>query len=386
MKGFDWFQPTELRFGEGRLTEVGEVVARLGRRCLLVSRPERGLFGPVVSRALELLESAGLEVAHFDGVEPNPTTDVVAAGARIAAEHGAQVVVGLGGGSAMDVAKAIAVEATHPGGCWDYLFYRDTQPDERTLPVVAVPSTSGSASHVTQVAVVTSSADRDKSALYHPRLFPRVGIVDPELVATLPPAATAATGFDVFCHAFESTLHPNASPYTRVLAEEAIRRVLTYLPRAVADGHDLEARREMAWADTLAGLCIANAGVTLPHGIGMAIGGMYPHVAHGVALAACYPACTRFTLASAPEAFARLGTMLDVDGGSPEAVGRRACDALDDLLREVGLWTDLATLGVPSDELPQLAAQSRVLPDYENNPRVASPEEMLQLLESSYRR
>ncbi len=386
MKGFDWLQPTELRFGEGRLSEVGEVSARFGRRCLLVSRPERGPFGPVVARALALLEAAGLEVAHFDGVEPNPTTDVVAVGARIAAAHEAQVVVGLGGGSAMDVAKAIAVEATHPGSCWDYLFYRDGQPDERTLPVVAVPSTSGSASHVTQVAVVTNPEDRDKSALYHARLFPRVGIVDPELIVTLPPAATAATGFDVFCHAFESTLHPGASPYTLVLAEEAIRRVVTYLPRAVSDGSDLEARREMAWADTLAGLCIANAGVTLPHGIGMAIGGMYPHVAHGVALAACYPACTRFTLASAPDAFARLGVMLGVEGGSPETVGRRACDALDELLREVGLWTDLATLGVPSEELSDLAAQSMVLPDYENNPRVASREEMLGLLESSYRR
>jgi len=386
MKGFDWFQPTELRFGEGRLAEVGEVVSRFGRRCLLVSRPQRGPFGPAVARALELLDAAGLDVAHFDGVEPNPTTEVVSAGARLAVQHGSQVVVGLGGGSAMDVAKAIAVEATHPGSCWDYLFYRDTQPDERTLPIVAVPSTSGSASQVTQVAVVTDLAGRDKSALFHNRLFPRVGIVDPEIVRTLPPEATAATGFDVFCHAFESTLHPAASPYTRVLAEDAIRRVLNYLPRAVADGDDLEARREMAWADTLAGLCIANAGVTLPHGIGMAIGGMYPHVAHGKALAVCYPACTRFTVASAPDAFARLGAMLGVDDGSPEATGHRACDALDDLLREVGLWTDLAALGVPADELPALAEQSMVLPDYESNPRVATREEMLELLESSYRR
>ncbi len=386
MSAFDWFQPTELRFGEGRLAEVGEVAAHHGSRCLLVSRPARGPFAPVIGRTLELLETAGLDVAHFDGVQPNPTTDVVAAGARLAADHRSDVLVGLGGGSAMDVAKAIAVEATHPGSCWDYLFYRDTQPDERTLPVIAVPSTSGSASHVTQVSVVTNPRERDKSALYHTRLFPRVAIVDPELVLTLPPAGTAATGFDVFCHAFESTLHPGASPYTEALAAEALRRVVAYLPRAVADSGDLEARREMAWADTLAGLCIANAGVTLPHGIAMAIGGMYPQVAHGVALAICYPACTRFTLEVAPERFARLGQLLGVGGSSAREVGAHACQALDDLLRRLGLWTDLASQGVPREELPALARQSMVLPDYENDPHLARPEEMVSLLESCYRR
>jgi alcohol dehydrogenase class IV len=387
VNAFQYYQPTEILFGAGRVDEVGDAVARHGRRCLLVSRPVAGAFGPSVARIKTLLEAAGIDVAHYDGVIPNPTVECITAGADMAVEHGSDVVLGVGGGSAMDAAKAIAVEATHEGTAWDYLFYRDTQPTDATLPVVAVSSTSGSASHVTQVAVVTNSATRDKSAIYHDKVFPRLGIVDPQLMVTAPRHITAATGFDVFCHAFESLLHPGASPYTEMLAWEAIRLVVDSLPRALDDGSDLEARASMAWADTLAGLCIANAGVTLPHGIAMAIGGMYPHVAHGVALASCYPAFSRFTWPSAVDRFAGAGRIFDpgLAGARDEEAAERCCGAIDAFLQRVGLWTGLEALEVPESELADLARQSMVLPDYENNPRVATLDEMQGVLTASYR-
>jgi alcohol dehydrogenase class IV len=321
-------------------------------------------------------------------VIPNPTVACISAGAELAVAHGSEVVLGVGGGSAMDAAKAIAVEATHDGTSWDYLFYRDTQPTEATLPVVAVSSTSGSASHVTQVAVVTDTETRDKSAIYHPRVFPRLAIVDPEMVLTAPGEVTAATGFDVFCHSFESLLHPGASGYTEMLAWEAIRLVATNLPKVLADGADLEARAAMAWADTLAGLCIANAGVTLPHGIAMAIGGMYPHVAHGMALASCYPAFSRYTWPAAVDPFAAVGrifdpSLYDVDD---DKAAERSCDAIDAFLERNGLWTSLEELQVPEEEIPDLARQSMVLPDYQNNPRITTADEMLDLLTVCYRR
>jgi alcohol dehydrogenase class IV len=388
VKPFDYLQPTEIRFGRGRVNEVGEAVARYGKRCLVVTEANVEALEPVIAKVQTSLEEAGVAVARFDGVIPNPTTDTITAGAEAANAHRADVVLGLGGGSSMDSAKAIAVEATHEGTSWDYLFYKKP-PTDKTLPVIAVTTTSGTGSQVTQVAVVTHTETRDKSAIFDPIVYPKVAIVDPELMVTLPMHVTAATGFDVFCHSFESTVSVNTTPYAQVLAWEAIRRVLVDLPAALEDGSHIEARSSLAWADTLAGLCIANAGVTLPHGIGMAIGGMYPHVAHGEALALTYPAFTRFTWEAAVPQFATLGRLLirDADGAPDEDVARNSCEELDGFLKKIGLWIGLEDKGVPEEELPALAKQSMVLPDYENNPRVVESEaEMLELLRQCYRR
>jgi len=311
MKDFNYFQPTDIRFGKGRVHEIGNIVAGLGKRCLVVTVPVFPAMAPIFETVLSELKSAGVETAHFDGVQPNPTTDVVTKGSEMARAHEADVVLGVGGGSSMDTAKAIAVEATHDGTAWDYLFFRDTQPTEKTLPVVAVTTTSGTGSQVTQVAVVTNTREKNKSAIYHPRIYPRVAVVDPELMRTVPEHVTASTGFDVFAHAFESYINPGGSPYTDLLALEAIRLVIAHLPDAVREGENMDARSHMAWADTLAGLCIANAGVTLPHGIGMAVSGIYPHVMHGESLAVVYPAIMRYTHHTAPKKFAQVGRIFE---------------------------------------------------------------------------
>jgi alcohol dehydrogenase class IV len=387
MKSFSYVQTTKIIFGAGKLSEIGTCTAVFGKKALLVTVPEFPAMAPIFKKTKALLKAAGIDVAHFDGVIPNPTTDVITAGANMAKKHKADVIIGLGGGSSMDSAKAIAVEATHPGSCWDYLFYKKP-PTEKTLPVIAISTTSGTGSQVTQVAVVTNPQKRDKSALYNNILYPRVTIVDPELMLNLPSQVTAPTGFDVFCHAFESYIHPNSSPYIDMMALEAIRLVVDNLPGVLEDGKNLERRSAMAWADTMAGLCIANAGVTLPHGVGMAIGGMYPHIAHGESLALVYPAFTRFTYASAKHQFATMGrifdyTLVNVD---EETAARKSCDAVDNFLKKIGLWMGLKDKNVPKNELPALARQSIVLPDYKNNPRLASDKEMLAIIKECYER
>jgi alcohol dehydrogenase class IV len=387
MESFAYFQPTEILFGAGRLAEVGRVVARYGKRCLVVTTAQSAFVEPVAARTRAALAEAGVEVAHFDGVVANPTTDCVSAGAVVAKEFGADVVLGLGGGSSMDTAKAIAVEATHPGTCWDYLFFK-TPPTPATLPIVAVSTTSGTGSQVTQVAVVTESTTKTKSALYNALLYPRVAIVDPELVVTVPRHVTASTGFDAFTHAFESYLHVGGSPYTDLLAQEAMRLVIENLPRAFDDGADMDARTAMAWADTLAGLCIANAGVTLPHGIGMTIGGQCPQVMHGEALAVTYPEFTRFTWPCAIEKFATVGRIFDptLATASDEEAAEACCVAIDALLQRVGMWLSLKGLGVTEDDVVAIADHSRVLPDYKNNPRIATRDEIYSMLARSYER
>jgi alcohol dehydrogenase class IV len=333
------------------------------------------------------LREAGVEVTHFAGAVPNPTTESVSAGATAARGGRIDIALGLGGGSSIDTAKAIAVEATHPGAAWDYLYFKQS-PTDKTLPVVAVPTTSGTGSHVTQVAVLTETATKTKSAIFHPRVYPRISIVDPDLMSTVPRDVTASTGFDVFAHAFESFLHVNASPITNLMALEAMRIVGAFLPRAVSDGTDLEAREMMAVADTLAGMCIANAGVTLPHGIGMAIGGYCSGVMHGQSLAVVYPEFTRFTWEYAKPQFAAMGRVLDQSlvGASESAAAEGSCLALDAFLKGIGMWLSLKGLGIKSEDVAPLARKSTILPDYRNNPRVAAGEEIRKMLEASYRR
>jgi alcohol dehydrogenase class IV len=388
MKNFSFHQTTHIHFGRGEINNLGKITRQYGRRVLLVTtHASIPALKEQYDRIKKMLAVEGLVVTHFDKVIPNPTTDTIREGAGLAKDNDCDVIVGLGGGSSMDTAKAISVEATHEGGCWDYLFYKTPQPDpDKLLPVIAVSTTSGTGSQVTQVAVVTNTAERDKSALYNNILYPKACIVDPELMISVPRFVTATTGFDVLCHAFESSLHPNGGAYVNLLAWEAISLVVTNLRALVSDLSDIEKRQKMAWADTLGGLCIANAGVTLPHGMGMAIGGMYPHVAHGEALAIVYPAFAEFTWKSAIPQFARLARIMNpiLQSASDDEAAFNSVKEITAFLQSLGLLKSLEEVNMPEDEIEALAKQCMVLPDYSNNPRLATPSEMIDLVRSSY--
>ena len=384
MKAFEYQHAGEIIFGNGRISEVGSLVSRYGCRCLVVSGPKEGALRDLYPIVGDLLEHLGLNWEHFDGVLPNPTVDLISTGTKLAKKFRADVILGIGGGSSLDTAKAIAVEATHEGTSWDYLFFKQ-RPSEKTLPIVAVGTTSGSGSQATQAAVVTDTASRTMSALSNANLIPRVGIVDPQLTLSVPSIVTATTGFDVLGHAFESILNPRSNGATELFAWEALRRVIYDLPTAVQEGANLAARSSLAWADTLAGMSICRTGVALPHGIAMAVGGMYPSTPHGMALASVYRACLEFTWESAVSAFARLARILEPsleDVDTPDAAA--ACPVLvDEFISGIGLGFSLKDFGVCKDEIPALAKQSMVLSDYTNNPRVPTYDQMIQIIAAS---
>jgi alcohol dehydrogenase len=385
MKNFNYLQPTEIVFGKGRLAECGSITAKYGNKVLLVTVPVFDAIKPMVNKTIKILQESGLKVTHFDGVIPNPTTESITQGADLAKKYGANVIVGLGGGSSMDTAKAIAVETVHEGSAWDYLFYKK-EPGEKTLPVIAISTTSGTGSQVTQVSVLTSTKERDKSAIFHVNIFPKVALVDPELMLTIPPSITAPTGFDAFTHAFEAIIHSNTSAYVQLLAKEAVRLVINNLPTAVQNGNDIKARTALAWADTLAGLSIANAGVTLPHGMGMAIGGMYPNVAHGQGLAIIYPAFIDYTKEHATAEFAFLARTLnpELSSKSDREAANSCRQEIEKFLDKINLRLKLRDMQVPENELDELARQCLVLPDYQANPRVATLDEIKKLLHEIY--
>jgi alcohol dehydrogenase class IV len=387
MNNFSCFAPTEIIFGWGCLKEIGGLAARYGKKALIVTGHSSPSGAALCERVHKFLAGAGVESCRFDGVIPNPTTDVVSAGARAAKDFGAALVIGLGGGSSMDTAKAIAVEASHPGSAWDYLHYT-SGPTEKTLPIIAVGTTAGTVSQTTPCAVITNPAKKDKSAIWHKNIFPKAAIVDPELTVSMPKEVTAQTGFDAFCHNFESYISAGTNPLVEIIAQEGMRIIAENLPKVLRDGGDAEARSSMAWADTLGGMAIASGGVTLPHGLGMQIGGFCPHVSHGQSLALIYPEFVRFTWPKAVKKFAVLGRILDAAllHENDEKAAEAGCGAVDAFLKRIGLWIDFKSLNVSKEEIRIIADHGQVLGDYKNNPRIASIEEMYDMLIRCYER
>lgn len=387
---FNYYQPTKIIFGNGKISEIGIEAAKLGKRVLIATVP---LFPAIEGGFLKIkaaCNAAGMEVVHFDGVIPNPTVECVEKGSQLALEKEIDVVIGYGGGSSMDTAKAIAVGATHPGSPWDYLFFKK-DPTTATLPIISVTTTSGTGSQVTQVAVMTETKTHAKSAIYHENVYPKVAIVDPDLMETLPQHITASTGFDAFAHAFEAYIHAGTNPYIETLALKAITLVSENLAAAV-NGRDAaeksEARRNLALADTFAGLCIAGAGVTLPHGIGMMISGFCPHIMHGESLALTYPDFIRFTAPTAKEKFGKVTKILDstlLQFTDVEAADK-AGEVMDRFLKEIGMWLNFKAMNVSMETLREIADHSHDLPDYENNPRIAQIEDIYCMLVNAFER
>jgi len=375
---FGFYMPVNILFGEGRIGEIGRLVAVYGKRALLVATPWADAQSAYIHRIISLMEREGISVAVYDKVCPNPTVAAVDEGAAFAREHRADVVVGVGGGSSLDASKAIAVGATHPGSIWDYSFTAPKQPDNRALPTVAVGTTAGTGAHITHGAVITHTPTFHKSAIVGKPVIPKACIVDPELTYTMPAHLSAITGFDAFTHAFECFIHKSNNRLVDGLALEAVRIIVENLPRTVENGEDAHARRMMAYADTLAGICNANVGTTLPHAMGSAIGGRFPHVAHGEALAAVYPGILDFSWQCCAARFAQVARIYD--GSLADAPDDEAAQSLGCLVRlfldRIGLCAPLPPLCVGERELDALTEAAMWYPDAYANPAVPTPEQV----------
>lgn len=293
---FTFFVPTQIRFGAGKLNELKTIAPTLGKRVLLVTRPRKGSLKATYEVVEKLLEEVGLSYTYFDEVIPNPTLEGVEKGIELAVENQVDFVIGIGGGSVLDTAKLIAFLTTPSGAIdWEAALSKYSNPfavgpsPDSALPFIAVSTTSGTGSHCTQAAVVSDTVKQEKITLFHSGLFPSIAIVDPELMCSVPPTVTAATGFDAFTHAFESFLGGRTSPLTEAMSLEAIRLIFENLPAVLKDPHNTSLRTRLAWADTLAGMCLANGGADLPHPLGEIIGGICPRIAHGETLAMVYP-------------------------------------------------------------------------------------------------
>ncbi len=379
--------PSKIITGDGSAREVGAQAKALGaRRVVLVT--DKILHGKTdaVSSAVACLKDSGLAVEVFDDVEPDPMVGTARRSAEFSRTVAPDLVVGLGGGSPLDIAKATAAILANQTPL-EQMWGVGNVP-QPALPMILLPTTAGTGSEVTPnciLADVKADGGHMKKGIVSPHILARTAIVDPLLTATAPPAVTAAAGMDALTHAVETYVSRSAQPLTMPLALEAIRLIGRYLRRAVANGGDLEARRHMANASMMAGLAFANGFLGGVHAIAMAMGGQFG-VAHGVANALMLPYVMEFNEMAATEKFARIAEALGepTEGLSLREAARCAAQAVHQLVMDVGLPHILADVKISKEGLPALAEESfsnqRLL---KNNPRTATVQDLRGILEAA---
>ncbi|MEM6741551.1 MAG: iron-containing alcohol dehydrogenase [Pseudomonadota bacterium] len=359
-----WSYPTAVRFGAGRIAELADACSETGiARPLLVT--DRGLADlPITTRARDVLDGAGLRYELFVEVDPNPNGENLSAGlaAYRAGDHDG--VVAFGGGSAIDLGKMVAFMAGQTRPVWDFEDIGDwwTRADSGGIaPSVAVPTTAGTGSEVGRASVLTHTETQAKKIIFHPQVLPRVVISDPELTLGLSPALTAGTGMDAFAHCLEAYSAPNFHPMSHGMALEGMRLVNTYLPRAFADGADIEARAQMMAAAAM-GAVAFQKGLGAIHALSHPVGAVYG-THHGTTNAAVMPAVLRFNRDAVEDQIGRAAAYLGIAGGFDGFYAR--VEALNAMF---GMPSGLRDMGVAEETIPQLSRMALDDPSAGGNP------------------
>ena len=368
-------------YGRGAFARAGEQALRFGARALVVCGRTVTRGAGLAAQLRELLAAAGVEASTFDRVEPEPSAATVDACVEAAHAAGAQVIVGIGGGSPLDVAKAAAGVFTLGGRTEDYQPPRSKPIDRPPLPFIGIPTTSGTAAEITQNAVIRSLSLNVKIGMRSPYWVPQVAIVDPALTDSMPPDLTARTGADALTHALEGYVSRRATPVTDALALEAITLVGQWLARAVTNGSDPRARDGMALASMTAGMAFANTGVGAAHSLGHALGSAHG-VPHGTACALFLPYVMEYNLQAAGDKFASVAQALQP--GLEDATPGDGVRAVRELLRELGLPQTLAEIGVRREHLPAMIPGTMLSGALKTNPREVTEQDALSILERAW--
>jgi alcohol dehydrogenase len=345
------FQTPTIIFGIDAIRQIGEQAKKLGAgRVLLISGPQVRKAG-VLDKVKSYLdaEKIKVEVNIQDRDTPEPATDVVEATAAIARKGQFDVIIGLGGGSILDVSKMAAALVTNPGTTKDY-FGREKVP-ARGTPTIIVPTTAGTGAEVTKHAIFLDREINVKKVVASSNLLPNVAIVDPALTVTCPPSVTASSGIDAYIHSAEAFLSKNANAMTDALALESIAIITKWLGPAFADGQNMEARYQMSLGSLMAGVVLNNSGTSLVHAMAYPVGGEH-HTPHGVTLSALLIACFDYVAVAKAEKMAALAKAMgeNIDGLAPREVTERVLDAIHYLIKSVNLPASLSDLGISREK------------------------------------
>lgn len=353
--------PARIEVGFNSLSRTADLIKSLGGTKPLIVM-DVFLTSPQIAldqKITKLLAEAGVSAAVYSGIASEPTSGNVAEGVAAAMAAGADCIIALGGGSSMDAAKAVAVLAVNPN-----LAFGDIpkQAKLQRLPLIAIPTTSGTGSEATRVSVITNVQTGIKENPGHPAMVPDVAVLDPQLTMTLPPSLTAFTGMDALTHAMEAYVSNKANSLTDLHAYEAMKLVGQWLDKAVADGTDKEARQNMALASCLAGIAFSNASTNLAHAGGRALGSSF-HVPHGLSVALLLPFVMEFGLEVAEERYAKVAVALGANPHqSTRLLAKKAVDIVYAYNDKFGIWQEAKTRFIPD-----LAALRQAIPEMVQN-------------------
>ncbi len=371
-------------FGCGSFASLATAIRELGasRPLVVVDRPlaKTGMAEKVAA----LLDKEGVRCTLFDRVEGEPPLELADEGTKAAGKAKADCVVGIGGGSAMDTAKAIAVLAANRAKAFDFLGLNKIPAPG--LPKIMVPTTAGTGSEVTFTSVFIRKDLKKKEGMNSPYLYPEVALLDPELTLTLPPEATASTGLDALCHAIESYTSIIASPMSEMVSLEAIGLIAENLRTCVHNGSNLQAREAMLLGSLYGGLGLANAGVTAVHSLSYPLGGRYG-VPHGLANTILLPHVMSFNLPGALEKFALVAEAMGeaVEDLPVREAAYLAVEAVEALIEDCGITKTLEDFGVSQDDFPEMAKTAMtVARPLANNPRKVTPEDAVEIYSGAF--
>jgi len=353
-QAFEFYIPSISRMGIGAVKEVGAKAKYLGgTRALLVT--DKGLSASgMADQIRKLLEDAGVQTTIFDGAEPNPTDVDVREGLKVYQADKCDMIVTLGGGSSHDTGKGIGIVASNGG---DIREYAGIDTVAKPLPpLIAINTTAGTASEMTRFAVITNTSTHVKMIFASPRITPTIAINDPVLMVGMPPALTAATGMDALTHAVEAYVAALMNPVTDACAIAAIKLIAEWLPAAVANGDNLEARDKMAYAEYLAGMAFNNAGIGIVHAMAHQPGALL-NKPHGVCNAILLPHGCSFNLIAMPKRFAEIAAAMGVNTSGLETMeaAEKGVEAIRKLSRMVGIPAGLGQIGVKASDIPALS-------------------------------
>lgn len=377
---FQFVGNINLRFGGGSAQTLPAELKALGVRKPFVMIDPGVFQASVAAPILKALEGAGVAATVFTEIEPNPRDDTIHRAFDVAKASGSDGIVGIGGGSAMDSAKGVGLLMTNGGAIADYDGINKVGND--LPPVVAIPTTAGTGSEVTANAALTRSSDHYKMSLRSPRLLPKVAIVDPLLLKTLPRGVAAASGLDALTHAIEGYLSVRASPLSDFFALRAMELLALNVRAFVANPENLEAASSMALGSMLAGLVVSNTGTGNDHALARALGGLCD-VTHGVATAMLLPHVMAFNASARPERYVDIARAIGIaTHGTPREVAARTVDEMHQLLRDLDLPLRLRDVGVGEDKVPALVEVA--IKNVGPNPRRTAAKDLEAILKAVY--
>lgn len=369
---FNYFLPVNLIFGKGTILRAGEITAQYGKKALIVTGTGSTKRSGLLDKTAALLQKSGVTPVIFDRVTQNPLSTTVAEGAALAKSAACDVVLGLGGGSIMDAAKAIAFSVLNPGDLSDYIF--GLKQGDRALPLVLVPTTAGTGSEGNCFAVVTNPETKDKKSLRTNCVIAKASIIDPELMMTMPKHIIASVGFDALAHNMEAYVSRSAQPLTDIMSLYGIELLAENLVKVYENPADADAWESVTLASTLGGMVINTAGVAAPHGMEHPASGLRD-IVHGRGLAALTPEIVRRSWPFAPEKYAKISHLL---GG---AGAENCADSIVKLLEKINLRVTLGEQGILPEDVDWMTENcARVsAPSINNNPKVFMPEEIREI-------